>query len=393
MSDGGDYPGMSSAAAAGDYPGAGSDLPENPPGGNTAGDDARSPAIAGNINTDAAGSDCSGAGRELAIERTPASSDTDTLTRQTIAKMTEHIRADIYDPGVQMCMSAAIEKLGRGRRDPFSCAWAVFWFLKHRVKRASDEAALFRLGEPDQADMLIAPSLLLQMRDAAEDCDGFTMCAAAMLAYAGIENCLVTVACDPRDPKRWSHVFGMVRMKDGTWMPLDCSHGNGPGWMVPPGRIYRWQAWDLGGNAIDAKPTLNQRLNGYVNRAGGRRGMGDDLSDVPLTTVEPGGIDPSLLLPPSATDPNLLDTSAPGSFLQFGAPSSGTNWGSFFASLFGNAAKVATVAELPAGSTLLPNGTVVGSGQTIPGSSSSLLLIGGLALAAVLVISMAGKGK
>ena len=177
----------------------------------------------------------------LIMEREPAAEDTDSLTAQTVRKMCEYIRESVSDPDIQSAAEYAFNCFARGRRDPFSLGWAAFWFVKHRVKRVLDEGALIRLGEPDQVDMLISPAVLIKMRDAAEDCDGFTMLTAALLAVAGVEQCIVTVACDPRDRKRWSHVFGMVHLANGEWLPLDSSHGQAPGWMVPRNRLYRWQ--------------------------------------------------------------------------------------------------------------------------------------------------------
>src|SRR5208337_4293713 len=76
------------------------------------------PAFAGDGSRPAAAA----AASNVELERIPVSDDTDTLTRQTVAKMCEYIRDGITDPNVRMCMGAAIEKLGLGRVDPFSLA-------------------------------------------------------------------------------------------------------------------------------------------------------------------------------------------------------------------------------------------------------------------------------
>jgi len=363
-------------------------------------------------------SDCpndqSSIGDSIDVERIPAPEDTDELTRVTIAKMCEYIRDGARDnDGVGKAMQYATQVIGRGRTDPYSLAWAVFWFLKHRIKKVVDEASMFRLGEPDQADMLISPAVLIRMgRDAQEDCDGFTMLAAAMLAGTRRANVrIITIACDPRDRSRWSHVFLMVAMPGGRWLPLDCSHGSGPGWMVPLQHISRWQAWDLNGNPVDtpAMPAVHRsNLHGFVPVG---RGMGDDSGDDSGdtgvdTTVSPimvGPLAPNESYgPPPAGYTCPMDASgnctAPATALSTASPfptstaASGSNaLASIFSSLFSNAAKVASVAELPAGASLLPSGAVIGSGQTLPGSGNLLLIGGGILALVLIAMSFGGK--
>lgn len=393
------YPGTGSSG----YPGAGG-LPENippenrdqlPPGGSPApspvmaDDGAR--AASGAVRDVGAG-EADRAGSHIVMERIPASDDTDTLTKQTIGKMCEYIGAGARDENIRLATAGAIAKLGLGRTDPFSIAWSVFWFCKHRVKRVLDEAAMFRLGEPDQVDMLIAPAVLVQMRDAAEDCDGFTMLAAAMLAAAGVEQCIVTIACDPRDRSRWSHVFGMVNIGGGgdradEWLPLDCSHGKGPGWMVPRRQIFRWQAWSLSGEPIDVAPPVRSSLRGYVF---GPRGMGDTCTD-PATgeTYDCGQV----FTPPADTTPPDFSTPTFGPFPQAPAPSGpGFNWNQFVAGLIGTAGRVATVATAPAGSVITPQGAVITPRPfgSLAGGGSSLLWIGAAVVGGLLLANSLG---
>ena len=79
-----------------------------------------------------------------------------------------------------------------------------------------------------------------------------------------------------------------------------------------------------------------------------------------------------------------------------GAPASTStlsNWGTALASLFSNAAQVASVAELPAGASLI-NGQVVGAGSTVGGLSvGNLLLIGALLVGGLMVVSAMEGGK
>lgn len=315
----------------------------------------------------------------VVAERTPVPDDSDSLTKITVAKMCEYIRSSAADPHVIGAAQYAAQRFGRGVNDPASFAWGVFWFLKHRVRRVLDEGNMFRVGEQGASDLLIAPSVLLRMANPAEDCDGFTMAAAAMLQALGVNQCIATVACDPREPERWSHVFGMVQLSNGEWMPLDCSHGAVPGWMVPRERISRWQCWDLQGNPIDVAPPVRSHLRGYR-----RRGMGQCDPSVDPTC----GLDTLTPIPGTQLDPTTL----PGQLSTVPVSSSpGFNWSQFLSAavpaLAADATRVASIAELPYGSSLTPSGAVIGGpyGGFNLGSIMPLLLLG---LGAVLVINV-----
>ena len=329
---------------------------------------------------------------QVVADRTPVPDDSDGLTKATVEKMGEYIRTSAADPLIQNCARYAGGPMARIFPHP---AFGVFFFLKHRVRRVLDEGNMFRVGEPGAYDMLISPAVLLRMQNPSEDCDGFTMSAAAMLEALGIPNCIVTVACDPREPQRWSHVFGMVQLPNGEWMPLDCSHGQYPGWMVPASRISRWQAWDLNGNPIDVKQPVRSFLKGYVPRLRRRRGVGQDLSDLGLT------VDPSSDLMSFGT-PSIIDSGplVPGipsgsSFVLGGNPSNAIqpagstfDWGGLVSSALTDATKVASIAELPQGASLTSTGQVIGS--TISSLMPLLLLAAG-AFVVIELVSSAGK--
>jgi hypothetical protein len=333
-------------------------------------------------------------GAIVVAERTPVADDSDSLTKSTIVKMCEYIRSSAADRNVQGAAQFAAQRFGRGINDAYSNAWGVFWFLKHRVRKVLDEGNMFRVGEPGASDLLIAPSVLLRMDNPAEDCDGFTMAAASMLLALGVPQCIVSVACDPRESQRWSHVFGMVQLANGDWMPLDCSHGIAPGWMVPQQRISRWQAWDLDGNPIDVQMPVRSYLKGYVRMAGfgRRRGMGQSDS---MNVCDPSSmlydmatcLGQSTTVPVSSTDLTLPTvapiTSNPQPF------EASTNWGALFASmaptLAADATKVASIAELPAGASLSNTGAVISSSLT---SLMPLIMLG---LGAFLIVSLIGS--
>lgn len=332
----------------------------------------------------------------VVAERIPVSDNTDELTKATVAKMGEYIRAASTQDIVQRCAQYAAGPMSRIFPHP---AFGVFFFLKHRVRRVLDEGNMFRVGEPGAYDMLISPEVLLQMPNPAEDCDGFTMAAAAMLQALGIPNCIITVACDPREPERWSHVFGMVQLPNGAWMPLDCSHGDKPGWMVPPSRISRWQAWDLNGNPIDVPmPAVQTQLRGYT-----RRGIGqcdyDDLGNLigcatntcaDGTVMDSSGLCGGAPLLPAGPIPTL--TTNPNGTTSPTTTSSPTSmWAALTTALAADATKVASIATLPAGYSLNANGSVVPNLSSMLSSLFPLLLLG---LGAFVVIEMVeGAGK
>jgi hypothetical protein len=347
-------------------------------------------------------------------EVTPAAPDSDTATRQTVEKMCEYIRDGAVDEGVRDWARRAIRSFSRGQVSRGAGCWSVFWLVKHAVRFARDEPMLFRVGEPAALDLLIAPAVLVRMRGPREDCDGFTMLICAMLRALGIDSYVVTVAADPADPERWSHVFPVAVLDDGSTCALDASHGAFPGWMVPAEHIYRWQAWSLDGRPANvAIPAAQSGLHGYVPRGAvmqRRRGMGQDTSEfgdltATLSPPDTGSSFSDLWSTITQDVPFLGGTpvggsSAGGSLAAGAAPSSapGTNWTSVLNSLIGGATKLTQEALLPQGGYIQtsPSGAQTFSTGGIPSvlsgaGGSSLLPILGIGLVAILVLSMASK--
>lgn len=378
-------------------------------------------------------------------EKVPASSDPNEATRQTIVKMCEYIRAGKDDDLVKWWAECGVTRYGMGNRDPQALCWAMYWLVKHAIAFARDEPRLFQVGEPDGLDMLIAPAVLIRMSQPKEDCDGFTMLICALLAYLGVNCVIVTVAADPSDPSRWSHVFPMAVMPSGNTCPLDASHGNHPGWMVPREHIFRWQAWSLAGEPVNTPMPSKHRqgLHGYMPR--GRRmrttrGMGQGCLDengnpvdcstlagdyggspapVVTTPIMTGSqpcinqygeiiscgssLPGSMLLassPPPCYDQNgnsiVCGSAAPGSTINSAtgvsistpAGSSPSTIASIINSAINGAAKDAQLALLPAGSYISPSGAVsVGGALASLGSLGSLLPILLIGLVVVMVVS------
>jgi hypothetical protein len=259
----------------------------------------------------------------VVAESTAAAPDTDRATEQTVERMASYIRDSIRDPLVRGCAEYAWRRFGMGLASPAMKAWAVFWWVKHSVKFRLDEATMFRVGLKDEQDLLIGPSVLVRMKDPAEDCDGFTMLGAAMLRVLGVPVYIATVAADPRDRTRWSHVFLVAVLPTGV-LPLDLSHGVGPGWMVPRGQVFRWQAWDLDGARVDLAPSRFQGLHGYVRMGVGQLEI-DPVTGEPIdyTSGEPGG------------------WTGTGGQQVWGAPAPGGNWTQFFQNLATQGASIA----------------------------------------------------
>ena len=292
------------------------------------------------------------------LERHPAAEDSDSATSQTIELMCRYIRESTDDPAIRLAAQYAWQHFGGGSPDPAMKAWAVFWFVKHNVKFVVDEAPMFRLGEANQQDLLISPSVLIRMRDPQEDCDGFTMLGAALLKALDVPFVIVTIAAGPDDPSRWPHVFLMAMLSTGP-LPIDASHGSGPGWMVPAAHTFRWQAWGEDGQAVNVMRPRRHSLNGWV-----RSGLGQDD---PLDIV--GSIGTDIYSLETAVDQGLntdinsynfgAGSSSSGTLTQgqaaqissasYSAPSSSSsssfNWTSFLNTLTSSAAGVAKVAE------------------------------------------------
>jgi hypothetical protein len=361
-------------------------------------------------------------------EKVPASDDVNVATRQTVEKMCEYIRAGVSDELVRWWAECGIARYGQNNRDPQSCAWAMYWLVKHAILFARDEPRLFQVGEADGMDMLIAPAVLVRMQQPKEDCDGFTMLLCALLGCLGVKTVIVTIAADPSDPSRWSHVFPMAVFPSGAVTPLDASHGTHPGWMVPRAHIFRWQAWDLNAQPVEvAMPRAGAGLHGYARR-GSRirsRGMGQDCTfdddgneicppttpaPTQISTLPPASVSTASPLPcydtngnpivcgglaPGTTGltPGTVSVTAPAGT----SPSAPINWGTIINNAISGAAKDAQLALLPAGSYIGPNGAIVTGSpgvnplSLIPSSLTSFLPIIGIGLVVLLVVSSMEK--
>lgn len=155
--------------------------------------------------------------------------------------MQEFIAADAAHPRVIAAVQQAVA--GTAPSDTGGLIRAVFAWVKRQVLLVSD-AELARLGgfpKAADAEVLIRPADILAMPQPQGDCDDFAMLGAAMLRALGIGSELITVAADPADISRYSHVYVLAVLPDGQRLPLDLSHGVQPGWY--PGSLGKTRIW------------------------------------------------------------------------------------------------------------------------------------------------------
>lgn len=111
-------------------------------------------------------------------------------------------------------------------------AEAAFWFVRGLVRFQRDAQMVPDVPFAEEIiEVLIRPVDLLSMSRPRGDCDDFCMALAALLVAQGIGCSFATVAADPRDPSRYSHVYVVAHL-DGGDLSLDASHGRRPGWEV-----------------------------------------------------------------------------------------------------------------------------------------------------------------
>jgi hypothetical protein len=302
-------------------------------------------------------------------ERIPADlNDTDKSTRLTVAAMCRHIREAEQHPLMRRYAREVKARWAAGN-PATATAWGVFWFCKSTVRFRSDEAAMFSLlNTTDEYDLLIPPPVLMQMVRPEGDCDDFTMLACTLLRLNRIEPEIVTVACDPNDRRRWSHVYLRAILPDGRRIALDPTNGDYPSWEVPPAHCTRKQIWNMDGQPINAPDSWSdKRLHAYR-----RRGVGQDS-----TTVLP-----SFATWNYGAAPGAVPTMPDASF-----------WNSpALASIINNAFKLGQIAITPSGAVVTQPGFTVANQSALPTqlggvSLGSVLVWGGLAVAAVMVIS------
>lgn len=165
--------------------------------------------------------------------------DPDGQVAGTIALMRGYVLEDWQRP--EVIKDAAEAQASILDADPVS---QVFWWVK-RLSFVEDRfTALPFSFAPDVVETLIRPvdMALLPEGRRQGDCDDFVMYAAALLKALGLNSRFVTLAADPREPGRYSHVYLAV-YRNGERIPFDASHGAYPGWEAPNlfGKRREWE--------------------------------------------------------------------------------------------------------------------------------------------------------
>ena len=189
-------------------------------------------------------------GHEIGVGAVELSDDPDTQVAQTIGLMLGYSDQDADSPGVRYdaIASAAPD-------DPIT---GNFYDVKRKIRFVSDDVT----AEPftawarggDIVETLVRPVDMRIMDDPQGDCDDFAMTIRARMRALDIPCDFVTVAVDPQDPGRFSHVYAVADCSRGACGPrysgrvaLDASHGGYPGWECPNpwGKRAQWPGFPV----------------------------------------------------------------------------------------------------------------------------------------------------
>lgn len=344
----------------------------------------------------------------------PSSDDPTEATAQTVEYMCSLIHDSLADGIVQRATVDAwrFATPSRVASPAADYARSIWWFAKHTVKFVHHQKLLVSwLGAPDELQLLIRPDALLKMSDPKGDCAVFTTLICAMLDCAGIPWEIVTIACDPRQPGIYSHVYPRAILPGGRRLVMDASHGKYPGWEVPAEHTTAKQIWNQDGEPVEDAAPKFQGLHGYwMPGEQLRRGLGqDDGSDGgdPLSTIDTSSLDPNAgptlgtgggtgVSDINCSSGQIFDPISGDCFTPTVQPvsSSGAS-GSVASSAAGTSSLVADInALLAGGNTIARTAMGLPATTTTPINSNTLLLVGGVVVGGILLVSlMGGKGK
>ena len=353
--------------------------------------------------------------------RVQLSDDPDTATQQTVAEMCRQIHQAAQDPLVQTAAMNALRF--QGGPFGFTAAEACWCWCKHYL-RFKHHGSMFEawssdLGDPrTKLQLLIAPDVLVRMSRMEGDCAIYTMMLAAMLESLGLKWEIVTAAVDRGQPEIFSHVWPRVVLPTGS-EPLDASHGKYPGWQVPAEDVHRMWVFDQNGSRTAEQGARFGGLHAYRRRPG----MGAMVCDETGACYDDGTAAAPIAPPINP----VVDYSTPATYCPDGTyvapgypcPSGGVGtpaytapasqnsaqWASFAASLVKSGMTLAEINAIQPGTVVSANGAILRQnpgyavGSTTTGtlnlgtgtmSTSTLLMIGGLALLGILFMS---KGR
>ena len=190
-------------------------------------------------------------GNPIAIERARTNRfNSDVSTADTIGILRTLAHRYKGDPFVQMANAQALSYLGSAPSDR-DVACAIFYWVRSNIRFVEDEQVMYgQLGVmPEDLDkeLLIVPPTLLSMPEPMGDCDDFSLLIACQLLNAGVRPFFVTVAADPNDRRKFSHIYVCAELADeGTYLCLDAGnrmHQVPPGWELQS--VSRKAIWNV----------------------------------------------------------------------------------------------------------------------------------------------------
>lgn len=156
---------------------------------------------------------------------------------QTVLTMQQLIDTGGRSPEIRQQAVEIIRAAGVHERDTAGEINAVFRWVKQSFHFVKD---------PLGAETLGTPEYLLKVK--AGDCDDYVIVLGALLTSLGHAVRIVTIRADPKEPRRFSHVYLQVNAH-GNWMGLDGTQAQSfPGWEPP--RHFGKRVW----GAMNPKP-------------------------------------------------------------------------------------------------------------------------------------------
>jgi predicted transglutaminase-like cysteine proteinase len=186
---------------------------------------------------------------------------------QTVATMQQLIETGTSDPSVRE-KAIEIARYGQAQpRDAHSEIRAIFDWVKHNFRFTKDPSGRETLGT---AEYLI--------RLKAGDCDDYVVTQGALLGALGYPTRIVTIAADPHERRRLSHVYLEV-LVNGHWIAMDPTQEHAiPGWAPP--KYFRKKVW---GPMIKSR-----RLRPVMSGMGAYTGLGFDYGALATTIAGAG---------------------------------------------------------------------------------------------------------
>ncbi len=239
----------------------------------------------------------------------PRGTNDELITAQTIGMMQWLSDRDAASPAVlDMARTIAAEA-----PDPAAfkaIADSIFAAVKARVHYLHEDELHTPFKRPDKFrydQTLIPPAALLAMPEPKGDCPHYSMLTASLCRVCGIPSAYKTIAADPADPKRYSHVYVVAQIAPGEFYPLDTSNAPAPG--EEYARPLKARVWPNHQDTSKEGMIRTRRTYALIHRSTGRLAdLYDDIGAGDASQISsPGGVpwsDPGITYPvPGATEP------------------------------------------------------------------------------------------